>query len=229
MSDRVKCNQCDRMILEDTARDNNGLCAPCMKEFAPPPSRYEQESKIPVAQLTESQKRDQLQGAIQDADEPRVEALLSCNNDFLSKPPDDYTTWLGHAISHNCGIATLRKMFAAGCDTNARALSPDATSVLEVAVDDNRTDAVQWLLENGADPNIGRPMIGAVSFRKPPEVQIELLKLLLDAGGEINKTYALYGDESDRFTVLDWAHLYEAALEVVHFFEERGANRLEEL
>ena len=31
MTTRVKCNRCDRMILESTAKANNGFCGVCVE------------------------------------------------------------------------------------------------------------------------------------------------------------------------------------------------------
>jgi ankyrin repeat protein len=216
------------MILEQTAQDNSGLCAPCTKLIAPRPSRYEALLKTSADKLTPQQKRDQLQGSIQNGNEPRITELLSGSPDFLSEPPDDFTTWVGLAISENCRLEILAKIVGAGCDPNSRSSSPDKTSALEVAVDNDRIDAIQWLLENGADPNLGRELIGAINFRKTPDIQLKMLTMLLDAGANINKSHALYGDETDRFTALDWSILYDVPDQVIDFLKERGAKRLDE-
>jgi hypothetical protein len=35
MIERVKCTECDNMILPQTAEDNDGLCAPCVSVQRP--------------------------------------------------------------------------------------------------------------------------------------------------------------------------------------------------
>lgn len=70
------------------------------------------------------------------------------------------------------------------------------------------TDVVQWLLANGVDPSFGRPLVSAVGLQSP-ELQIETLSVLLKGGANINNSYDWFGDEANRFTVLDHAKVPE--------------------
>ena len=211
------------------------MCAPCFKKKnpspkpAPGPSPYELQLQIPVSQLSEKQKRHQLEGALHWGNTNRIEELLSEDTNFLSKPPSEFDTWLGEAISQGSQLEILEKLLAAGCDPNSGSKSPDNTTPLAIAVGDDRIDAIEWLLENGADPNISRPIVGAINSRKPAEIQLRMLTLLIDSGAHLNKTFALYGNEVDRFTVLDWAIRYDISPEVITFLKNQGAKRCEEL
>lgn len=116
---------------------------------------------------------------------------------------------------------------AAGCDLNA-SLDKEATSrrrPLEVAVREDRIDAIEWLLANGANPRLGRPLVGAVHYEKSQALQLQMLELLLNAGADINQQYDFFDKEDLGFTVLDWAELYGAADPVIEFLKERGAEK----
>ena len=243
MEKRTKCRRffCWRYILEQTSKDNGGLCARCFKRKDPntwnrfdpnntwkrvdPNTRYENELKIPATDLTDRQKRRQLQGSITTGNESRIDELLASDKSFLVKPTSKFKTWLGEAISDNCSISILEKLIAAGCDPNSRSKSPDQTCPLEIAVSKNRIDVMEWLISRGADPKLGRPAVGAVHYEKPPEMQLKMLGILLDAGADVNRSFALHGDENDRFTVLDWAILYGVSPVVIEYLERYGAKR----
>ncbi len=50
-----------------------------------------------------------------------------------------------------------------------------------------------------------------------------MLTLLLDNGANINQTYPLFGDETKRFSVLDWALLYGISEYVIGHLKSHGA------
>jgi len=188
------------------------------------PSLYHQELEIPVDQLSKEQKRNQLRGAISWRNEERIDELFSENTGFISKPPTEYHTWLGTAISKNCDLPILNKLLAAGCDPNTASQSPDQSRPLGIAIDNERVDVIEWILEKGADPNLGRPLVAAVRVDST-KLQIKILGILLNAGANINNSYALFGDETKRFTVLDWA----SADETKAFLKDNGAKQYDEL
>lgn len=232
MPKRVRCKRllCRRLILEQTSRDNGGLCAPCFNikypfaksdEYA---ARIAAEAEICISDLTDRQKRSQLHVAICRCDEPRIQNLLDGDTLFLDRPPSRIDTWLGIAISNRCSFEVLEELLSAGCDVNACSKSPDQTRPLEIAVNNDQIETVEWLLGKGADPNLGRPIVAAINFRKPAETQLSLLKLLIHAGADVNQTFARYGDESDRFTVLDHAELYGISAEVTDYLKSNGAQ-----
>ena len=219
------------MILEQTAIENDGLCARCYQRKNPKPAAeseetpYEKELRIPVAELTDRQKRDQLEGAIRFENVSRISELLSTGNEFICRAPHSTSTWLGEAVEHGGNLQILQKLLAAGCDVNSQTRSTDQTTPLQIAVRRENPEAIAWLLQQGADPDLGRPLVGAVHYQISPELQQRMLTLLLEAGADINQSYSLYDDESTRFTVLDWALLYDIAPEVVSFLRERGAKQ----
>jgi hypothetical protein len=229
--DRVKCSQCRNMVLASIAASTDGLCGVCYRRKHPKPERdankpspYHQLLGTPVDQLDDVQKRDQLAGAISWKNEVRINQLLSGDTSFLAKRAKySSETWLGQAVKNGCSIAVLESLLAAGCDPNGFLESPKESRPLEIAVRKDRIDAIKWLLDHGADPNIGRPLVAAINDEKSSDLQLAMLTLLIDGGANINQTYPLFGDETKRFSVLDWARLYRISEDVISFLQSRGA------
>jgi len=232
---RVKCVGCRNRILPTTAADNNGLCGVCFKKVNPKPkpdpnkpSAYHLKLDTPVDQLTDKDKKLQLTGALTWKNEKRIDEVLAGAPELVSKSPSySNHTWLGHAVAKDCDIPILAKLLAAGCDVNSCSEKTGSGHLrpLEIAISNDRIEIVNWLLANRADPNLGRPIIGAINHRKAPDLQLQMLKLLLAAGGEINRTFELYGDEKQRFTVLDWAEMYNLSPDVIDFLKSKGAKK----
>ncbi len=229
--DRVKCSQCRNRVLANIASINGGLCGVCYRRKHPKPERdttrpspYHQLLDTPVDQLDDGQKRDQLSGAISWKNEERIAQLLSGDTSFLSKRAKySSETWLGQAVKNDCSIPVLERLLTAGCDPNGYLKSPSESRPLEIAVSNDRIEAIRWLLAHGADPNIGRPLVAAINHDKSQDLQLAMLTLLLDGGANINQTYPLFGDETKRFSVLDWALLYSISEDVIRYLKSRGA------
>lgn len=191
----------------------------------PKQSPYHRLLSTPASELSDDQKRSQLSGALSWQNENRIDELLATGNEFLSKVAKyNSETWLAQAVKNQCSLDVLAKLLSAGCDPNGYLESPKESRPLEIAVSNERIDVVQWLLERGADPNIGRPTVAAVHYQKSSDNQIAMLALLLDGGADVNRTFPLFGDESKRFCVLDWAMLYKISPEVIEFLKHRGAK-----
>ena len=183
-------------------------------------SPYHKLLSTPAVMLTETQKRDQLGGAISWQNEDRIFEILATGTAFLAKVGKNKNeTWIGQAVYRGCSLKVLDRLLESGCDVNER-LEPRP---LEIAVDKDRIDALRWLLQNGADPNLGRPIIGAINHSKSPEMQLQMLELLLNGGADINKAFLLFGDEQNSFTVLDWAVTYGLSPKVIEYLKSRGA------
>ncbi|MDB4614583.1 ankyrin repeat domain-containing protein, partial [bacterium] len=133
----------------------------------------------------ERKKANELSSAIISLSVSAVEAALCDGVEFLSRPPTEFDTWLGFAIKHDCSITVIERLLAAGCDRNARAQSPDQTTALEVAANKENVAALELLLQSGADPDVGRPLVHAINHRLQPESQLRMLTVLLNAGADI--------------------------------------------
>jgi len=90
-----------------------------------------------------------------------------------------------------------------GLDINTRGDS-DGTP-LGSAVYECSPDYIKFLLERGADPNIGRTLIGALNREPDDEDALAIIKLLVDHGADVNRVYEIYGDPNNTFTALEWA------------------------
>ena len=234
---RVKCKKCRNRVQQDIAADNGGLCGVCHRKTqseaerqAAKDARFDekcrQEAAAPISELDEVQKRSQLAIAIAKRDESRIDALLASGSDLLSEPAkySSNGTWLGDAIDRDCSFSILEKLVAAGCHPNTPSHAPNKSRPLGNAIQKERIDIVTWLLAHGADPNLGRPLIVAVDLESP-ELQKEMLTVLLKGGANINNSYDWLGDETDRFTVLDFA----TAPAIIAFLKENGAKHYAEL
>ena len=142
---------------------------------------------------------------------------LAIGNDVM------FATRLGQAAKSDCRIAVLESLLAAGDDPNDFLASPDEPSPLEFAVSKDRIDANQWLLDHGADPNLGRPLIAAIDHDQSSAWPLAMLTLLLDVDADIHQAYPLFGDETKCVSVLDWARLYQISEDVNGYLRSRGA------
>ena len=61
---------------------------------------------------------------------------------------------------------------------------------------------VRYLLEHGADPNLGRPAVAAVNSRRPDSLAI--IDLMVKHGLNINNKFDMFGDFNNMRTVLDF-------------------------
>ena len=181
------------------------------------------ESCAPVAELNERQVRSQLASAIFNSDVARISEIFEYGNACIARPPDSMSTWLGEAISQNCDIAILEKLLSEGCEPNDESKSGGSTP-LEEAVAAENFPAIELLLEHGADPNKGRPIVGAIHYEKSPAVQLKLLGILVAHGASLNQRFDLFGNAAERFTVLDWAELYGSSDEVLTYLKDKGAE-----
>jgi len=60
----------------------------------------------------------------------------------------------------------------------------------------------RYLLEHGADPNLGRPMVAAVNSKHPDSLAI--IDLMIKHGLNINNKFDMFGNSSNMRTALDF-------------------------
>ena len=126
-------------------------------------------------------------------------------------------TWLSLAIRFG-DFDALKAMIELGFSPNALNL-PEGTTALEQAIWKLNDDMVSALLENGADPNFGRPAISAIN-KMTPEKAVEFLGRILKLGWDINRQYEMNGDPNKLFTALDWTRQPL----IVDFLKSHGAK-----
>jgi ankyrin repeat protein len=208
------------------------MCAKCFRKHNPEEFKkqkqeaqtklYQDEAALPVAEMSVRQKMSQLAVAIARKNIARMDDLFQDGTCFIAEQPHKHTTWFVLAVEAECETAIFQQLLAAGCDSNATCQG--GSTALDRAVGRNNLRAILWLLENGADPNLGRPIVAAIGGDKPAERQIEILDLLLKFGADINQPFDCFGDSENPFTVLDWANVYSIPSEVIQFLESKGAR-----
>ena len=131
-------------------------------------------------------------------------------------------TWLNVAVLSG-DVATVKTLLDVGFDVNALS-GKEQSSALGVAIDKNHYEIAVVLLSRGANPNVSRPLIGALN-RESTENKMAFVKLLVEHGCDVNRLYDLYGDASKGFTALDWTK----DPEVVAYLRSKGAKKATEL
>jgi ankyrin repeat protein len=114
--------------------------------------------------------------------------------------------WLKEIIKKNGG--DVNKLLIDKYDS-----SGTSQTYLSLAVEALRTDAVKFLLKNGADPNINVTFMGRVwsplemTFGEGYDDNTDIMKLLLEHGADIKGKYG-YGDNNFMFGLIH-AHIRE--------------------
>ena len=109
-----------------------------------------------------------------------------------------------------------------GCDPNA---GDEDELPLRLSIVFGFPDVCEFLLSRGADPNLDRDLVSAVNSDVPENALI-IAKLLVSHGVDVNKTFAMFGDESNRRSALDFA---SKGSEVYEYLRSIGAKTAAEI
>jgi ankyrin repeat protein len=95
----------------------------------------------------------------------------------------------------------IQSLLAAGADMNmlVATKNPDRSTALSAAITAGDTDIVKCLLENGkADVNMGYPDISndSILFKAARTGNLELIRLILEAGADVDTTFMSCSDHS---------------------------------
>lgn len=155
----------------------------------------------------------------------KVEKLFGENPWLLRdyRPGDSQVTWIKGAASQG-HIEVMALLLGKGLDIDALHGKEKGTA-LDQAISFDQDKMVEYLLARGANPNLSRPLIGAMSFRKTPERQMKFVRLLVEHGADVNRLYDLYGSAENSFTALDWAS--DPAVNA--YLRSKGAKTKQEL
>jgi ankyrin repeat protein len=132
-------------------------------------------------------------------------------------------TWLNYAVRTG-DVGLVGTLLDLGFAINALN-NKEQTTALSSAVSQGHKELAAYLLNRGADPNLSRPLIGALSSEHSPEKKMDLVRILIDNGAEVNRRYDLFGDASKQFTALDWVK----DPEIVAYLKSKGAKNAAEL
>ncbi|MCC6126746.1 MAG: suppressor of fused domain protein [Pirellulales bacterium] len=134
-----------------------------------------------------------------DADEAR--RILHDHPEQLTDYPGSASSWLHYAADKG-HIRVIDVFLEAGLDINWGRRDSDDTP-LAGAVDYGQYETAKYLLSRGANPNLGRCLIGAINSKTN---SFELVKLLVENGCDVNQVWR-FGDEEHGplFNALGWA------------------------
>ena len=131
-------------------------------------------------------------------------------------------TWI-EVPARKGDMAMMKLLLDLGFDVNALS-GKEQSSALSHAVSTDHYELAKFLLDEGADANVSRPLIAALNNRRSDRRRA-FVKLLVEHGCDVNRLYDLYGDASKGFTALDWTK----DPEVVAYLRSKGAKKATEL
>jgi hypothetical protein len=152
--------------------------------------------------------RKELYAAIGKNDADRLAQLCSgiVLSTFSDKEQSDHR--ITEAIQSSAGIPVLQVLVNCGVDPHEMP-KRGGFSPLRKAIQLQRIDCLKYLLDLGVDPNSGledqRITLSAAGHSIPAPLQLEMLKLLVQHGVDINFQFTLFGDKQKLFTLLDHA------------------------
>lgn len=111
-------------------------------------------------------------------------------------------SWL-FAVAKTPHLNVAEMMIGLRMDVNL-SVGVEQQTPLHCAIDFDQFEMTQFLLSRGANPNISRPIISAINC-DPEERALTFLKLLVEHGADVNRTFVLFGKKDKLFTALDWA------------------------
>ena len=117
--------------------------------------------------------------------------VSGCSTDINAKIDDKGNTKL-HEMARKCKLEEVNKLIAAGANVNAK--NNDGETPLFNAVGCSSTDITKKLIDSGADVNAKKNERSTVLLRAVTSVGINGLspdnvKLILEAGGDVNVTF----------------------------------------
>lgn len=118
------------------------------------------------------------------------------NTEFLGKSPQ----WLARAAKRH-SVEVLQLLIDAGCDVNEFPQGTSETALSNAFAFDNY-EVIPFLLKQGADPNKCRCLISVVNI-SDRDLQLRMLKLLLEHKVDVNQVFSAYGDYMLAMNVLD--------------------------
>ena len=142
----------------------------------------------------------------------------------LAKQPEiiGSSTWITHAVTN--GQRELLEFFISrGCNVNATEGNGGTSAITQSL--HKHPELLPLLFKHGADPNHPktRTLLSAINAG---ENRLELVKLLVENGADVNLVFDLYGDPDSLFTAVQFADPYP---EIVAYLKSKGAKTVAQL
>ena len=140
-------------------------------------------------------------------------------------PLTDGISSILHTAAHSGSLPMVQYFHSLGCPVNYAPM-PGEFTVLNSAIGSSRNkhgqyyEICKYLLENGADPNLARPMISAINHENS-ESALKFVRLLVEHGADVNAVYDSFRDQNKMFTALDWAGAHPNVME---YLKSKGAK-----
>lgn len=161
--------------------------------------------------VTEIQK--QIASSLRNNDASSLRSLLVANPQEINGRIAGLS-WLDRAASTDGGNLQMIKLLTElGAEIEPANVS---RSPLAFAMQSSKLEVIEFLLENGGDPNHGRCIIGALNRQ---EEKLAAVKLLIEHGADVNRIFDLEGT-NEKFTALDWTK----DAEIVDYLRSVGAK-----
>jgi len=136
----------------------------------------------------------ELSNAVLLCDEPAVASILALDRSRALTTDEQGQTLLMAAISRGASLPILGALLDAGVDINAQ--GAEGNTALTLAIGEYTAEVLRFLLDRGADPNLGNPLILALWN---DETDVEDLQALIAAGADP------LAQESDGMNAVEWA------------------------
>ena len=130
-------------------------------------------------------------------------------------------TWMGYAATWG-HVDVVNLLIDLGFDIDA-VESEDETALWQ-AIRKENDEILELLLDRGANPNIGRLLILAMTCDED-EQRWKYIKLLVERGIDVNQIFEIGGDPDDLQTALDWCPFEDIAA----YLRQHGAKFAKEL
>ncbi len=147
---------------------------------------------------------------------------VSTTQELLRKHPQLLTarplskTWL-HVAAARPNVNMVSMLLDMGFDVDV--VNDVDETALAQAVADGQLEVAKYLIKQGANPNIGRPLIAAINQEDCP---FEMVKLLVENGVDINQTFFWFDDPDQPFTALSHAIDSDNG-QIVKYLRSKGA------
>ena len=161
--------------------------------------------------------KDQIEVLVFDGNVEEVRKLLTARPDLINAYYSLAT--LLHFAAGGADMSMVEMLVELGSDVNALKETSTKQSVLDSAIRGGNLDIIRMLLDLGASPDVGRPVIGAIIGDK--ENSLAIVKLLEEYGADIHKVFMHHGF-GELINALSTAISWEKT-DVVEYLRSRNA------